>query len=110
MAGVKHIVETLFDIEMAFGELAKVRLEVARAEQEAPHRLLDALSEPLARLDLIRRLAAGILARHRWEPFTASAGALGPSRPLAGGHKRRAVPSPHRGKPRGRSAVRARAV
>jgi hypothetical protein len=106
MPGIKQVADTRFDLDIALAELARAHHEVRRLEAGdiSGHRLEDALSEPMARLDLARRLLVQVLARHRWEPYKASAGAEGPSRPIDGGRKRRSVPSPHRGRPRGRTA------
>jgi hypothetical protein len=92
------VFETRSDLDLALKEMERAVVEVRRLDAAGlpAHRLADAMSEPLARLELVRRTIAGILPRHHWKPFTASAGAEGPSRPIGGGRKRRAVPSPHR--------------
>jgi hypothetical protein len=92
------VFETRSDLDLALKEMERAVVEVRRLDAAGlpAHRLADAMSEPLARLELVRRTIAGILARHHWKPYTASAGAEGPSRPIGGGRKRRAVPSPHR--------------
>jgi hypothetical protein len=94
--------ETRLEARIAFRESQAALLEIearteAWARSGAPLSKLDEdLAEPLARLELVRRSAVNILARHRWQPHTASAGAIGSSRPLSGGRRRPAVPSPRR--------------
>jgi hypothetical protein len=94
--------ETKLEMRIAFREAQAALLEIEERTERWERsgatlaKLDELLAEPLARIELVRRSAANILARHRWQPHTASAGAIGASRPLNGGRRRGSIPSPRR--------------
>jgi hypothetical protein len=103
--------DTRIEMRIAFREMQTALVEIeertdAWERSGDPISRLDMLlAEPLARVELARRAMANILDRHRWEPHTASAGALGAGRPLSGGIRRRVTPSSRRRRRASRAVI-----